>query len=300
MGHGSSKPKKSKSSKNTSTSSTSTSSKQHKPEPEPEIDWVHNEDTFTSFKQLELALRQKGHLEVCQLIVGVDFTGSNEKQGGPPYYDHLNLHHVSSTNPNPYEQVLQIMCEALAAFDTDQLIDTFGFGDDKTEDRAVFPFCVMQTNLGVVEAPCIKLEGVLQRYREIVAHVKMSGPTSFEPIIRKAIDLVKERNSYHILVIICDGAVSSGSKQESIDAIVEASNYPLSIICIGVGKGPWDTMEHFDDEILGRKFDNFQFVHFHDVMTSQSENKRAEFAKNAMMEVPKQYAYIKKHMNVQC
>lgn len=57
-------------------------------------------------------------------------------------------------------------------------------------------------------------------------------------------------------------------------------------------------MEHFDDEIKGRQFDNFQFVHFYEVMSEESENKRADFAKHAMMEIPVQYDFIKKHMKI--
>lgn len=252
-------------------------------------DYKLNTHVFKSFSELEDGLRKAG-LESSQLIVGIDFTKSNTWQGGYPFYKHKNLHYIDGLTPNPYQQVLTIMCKTLAPFDDDQMIDAYGFGDSLTTNKSVFPFYSQTLNGVILDKPCYKLEGVLERYNMLTPQLNLCGPTSFAPIIRKATELVKFRKQYHILLIIADGAVDD--MDESIKAIVEASKYPLSIICIGVGKGSWEKMEEFDENIPARDFDNFHFVDFYGIM-QQCENEEAEFAKQAMMEIPDQYTYIK-------
>merc|ERR1711975_13596 len=134
------------------------------------------------------------------------------------------------------------------------------------------------------------LVGCTQRYQEIAKSVHLAGPTSFAPIIRQAIKLVRETNEYHILLIVADGQVSQDQIKETANAICEASQYALSIVMVGVGDGPWNLMDHFDDNLTQRRFDNFQFVEFSKIFEKNSDDRRETiFATHALMEVPDQY-----------
>ncbi|KAH3884401.1 uncharacterized protein LOC127837089 [Dreissena polymorpha] len=240
------------------------------------------EDQFTSFSQVSNACSKAG-LERCGLIVGVDFTASNEWQGRKTFRGHC-LHRIDGEKIyNPYQKVINIIGNTLEPFDEDNLIPAYGFGDTETIDTKVFPF-------NSDESPCKGFKDVLDRYNDIAKRVQLSGPTNFAPLIHKAIELVKAEKIYHILLIIADGQVNE--EDPTIDAIVEASNYPLSIVVIGVGDGPWETMDDFDNLLPKRKFDNFQFVNYHQV-ASKSRKPETAIALHALMEIPDQYKTIK-------
>ncbi|PIA37644.1 hypothetical protein AQUCO_03000299v1 [Aquilegia coerulea] len=208
--------------------------------------------------------------------------------------DSRSLHALGVT-PNPYEQAITIIGKTLAPFDEDNLIPCFGFGDVTTHDQMVFSFHTDHT-------PCHGFEEVLACYRSIVPSLRLAGPTSFGPIVEAAVDIVeKTQGQYHVLVIIADGQVTrsidtndkelSPQERKTINSIVTASSYPLSIVLVGVGDGPWEDMQKFDDKIPSRVFDNFQFVNFTGIMSKNISHaeKEAAFALAALMEIPIQY-----------
>ncbi|KMZ60624.1 putative Copine [Zostera marina] len=249
-------------------------------------------DNYRSLDQVSQALLEAG-LESSNIIVGIDFTKSNEWTGKLSF-NRLSLHHIGNT-PNPYEQAIYILGKTMSMFDDDNLIPCFGFGDGSTHDQDVFGFYEGGR-------PCNGFEEVLSRYRDIVPHLRLSGPTSFAPIIEMGMSVVEQSGGqYHVLLIIADGQVTrsvdippgqmSIEEQRTIDAIVQASNYPMSIVLVGVGDGPWDMMREFDDNIPHRSFDNFQFVNFTDIMSKNVDQSRkeSEFALAALMEIPLQY-----------
>ncbi|KAF8411304.1 hypothetical protein HHK36_003851 [Tetracentron sinense] len=202
-------------------------------------------DTFSTLEQVSAAMRESG-LESSNLILGIDFTKSNE-------------------------------------------------WTVTTHDQEVFSF---HTD----HSPCHGFEEVLACYKQIVPNLRLSGPTSYGPIIDAAVDIVeRSAGQYHVLVIIADGQVTrsintevgelSSQEEQTINSIVNASLYPLSIVLVGVGDGPWEDIRNFDDKIPARVFDNFQFVNFNDIMSKDvtPSQKEAAFALAALMEIPIQY-----------
>ena len=56
---------------------------------------------------------------------------------------------------------------------------------------------------------------------------------------------------YHILLILTDGEIHDMPKTK--DLIVECSNYPLSIIIVGIGNADFSNMRELDgDEVVLR------------------------------------------------
>lgn len=238
-----------------------------------------NRDRFSNLKELGDALVEAG-LKGCSLIFGIDYTMSNKVQGEKTF-DGRSLHEISDDCLNPYQEVISILGETLQPLDSDGLIPAYGFGDYETKGDKIFSL----KDYGLCEG----FREVLHAYNKITPTIKLYRPTNFAPLIRKAIEIVKASKKYHILVIAADGQVTS--EEDTVQAIVEASEYPLSIICIGVGDGPWGMMKEFDEKLPKRNFDNFQFVNFYEVMC-RARNRQTAFALHALMEIPDQYHAI--------
>ncbi|KAH7845565.1 hypothetical protein Vadar_003586 [Vaccinium darrowii] len=258
------------------------------------VPWIAN--NYGSLEEVTKALANAG-LESSNLILGIDFTKSNEWTGKKSY-NGRSLHSIGESL-NPYEQAISIMGRTLAAIHEDNLIPCYGFGDASTNDQEVFI-------LSPDEKVCNGFKKVLSCYREIVPHLRLAGPTSFAPVIEMAMNIVEQSGGqYHVLVIIADGQVTrsvdtehgqlSPQERRTVEAIVQASKFPLSIILVGVGDGPWGMTEEFYDNITARAFDNFQFVNFTEIMSKNvpHSRKEIEFALSALMGVPSQYKETK-------
>ena len=256
-------------------------------------------DSFETLGEVQGALRSRG-LRACSLVVAVDFTKSNEWTGKQSF-DGRCLHALAPPPAlNPYERVLGVIARTLAPFDDDGLIPCFGFGDSTTGDAAVFSFFDD-------DAPARGGAALLSRYRQLAPTVALAGPTSFGPAIRAATSCaLRNRNEFTLLLLVADGQVTrsadtppgrlSPQEADTAAALVAASQCAsLAVIMVGVGDGPWDTMRAFDDALPQRQFDNWQFVQLSALRGRPGTAAwDAEFALASLMEVPEQYATVKR------
>lgn len=224
-----------------------------------------------------------------QLVMGFDFSKSNEWTGQNSY--HKNLHGLDYVNP--YMRVIQVLEPIIPKFDDDGIIPAFRFGCMETRDKTVLPLCAPM----IPDPHFSGFEALKQGYQTAVQNVKLSGPTTFAPMIYQAIEIEKAYGGRQLIVlIICtDGDVSNMALDKQ--AICEASKYPISIVAIGLGDGPFNKMVAFDDFNDGsRLYDNFQFVNFtqFEIQAQRCECPELALATAVFNELPDQVREMKR------
>lgn len=219
------------------------------------------------------------------LDIGIDFTGSNYAPDEP-----RSLHYCGNMEKrNPYERAILSCATIMANYDYDKLFPVYGFGAIiKGQKSASMCF-----NINFKNDPNIKyVENILKEYRNCMDKIYFSGPTYFAPIINKVVEEIKKQNDifeYHVLMILTDGIIED--MEETIEALVEGSFYPLSVIIIGIGEYDFKKMEQLDgDEIpliskkgVKRQRDLVQFVPF-----NKFEGDENKLSQEVLDEIPRQ------------
>jgi E3 ubiquitin-protein ligase RGLG len=214
----------------------------------------------------------------------------------------LDLHDRSELNP--YQAVCSALGNAvLEMLDSDRKVPVVGFGDAATVDTTAGCFLVGCTDRTTTLLSLY--DDAASRFYDTdlgPASLVMSGPTSFAGVIRLAIEECRRLpDRLHVLIIITDGAINDTSarvkkhgelvldlsKSPTAHAIVDASEFPLYIIIVGVGDGPWGLMESLDDELPERRLDNVQFTNFLPFQGRMHDPEAmAEFTRLCLVELP--------------
>ena len=266
--------------------------------------------------------------------VAVDFTASNGLPHNP-----LSLHYrgKDGNKRNMYESAIRSIGEIIQDYDADKQYDALGFGakvppsievshlfnlkevmklepgadlDQDGPGQDVEPESnpgVGQENEQQLDAnheQCQGVEGVLEAYKKCLDVVQLIGPTHFTPVIkhmaRQAEKYKSKPTVYSILLIITDGIITD--MEETKEAIIDASDLPLSIIIVGVGDEDFSQMDQLDGDkrklsVLGKEGkrkeatrDIVQFVKMNPVEGEAGEvfAGKEELAEEVLKEIPGQ------------
>ncbi|KAG5223646.1 COPINE family protein [Salix suchowensis] len=237
----------------------------------------------------------------CELnfMVAIDFTASN---GNPRLPD--SLHYVDpSGRLNAYQRAIIEVGEVLQFYDSDKHFPAWGFGARPIDGPVSHCFNLNGSNN---HCEVDGVQGIMIAYTSALYNVSLAGPTLFGPVISNAAliasqSLANGGRKYFVLLIITDGVVTD--LQETKDAIVKASDLPLSILIVGVGGADFKEMEILDadkgdrlESSTGRvaSRDIVQFIPFRDVQSGEISVVQALLA-----ELPTQFLSYMRSRNIQ-
>ncbi|KAG2335173.1 hypothetical protein Bca52824_006353 [Brassica carinata] len=177
-------------------------------------------------------------------MVAIDFTASN---GNPRLPD--SLHYIDPTGRlNAYQRAIVEVGEVLQFYDTEKRFPAWGFGARPIDIPVSHCF-----NLNGSSTYCEVdgIQGIMNAYNGALFNVSFAGPTLFGPVINAAATIASESlaqnaRRYYVLLIITDGVITD--LQETKDALVSASDLPLSILIVGVGGADYKEMEVLDGD----------------------------------------------------
>ncbi|KAF0891980.1 hypothetical protein E2562_011356 [Oryza meyeriana var. granulata] len=175
-------------------------------------------------------------------MVAVDFTASN---GNPRLPD--SLHYIDPTGrPNAYQRAILEVGDVLQYYDPAKRFPSWGFGARPIDGPVSHCF---NLNGSTYQPEVEGIQGIMSAYISALRNVSLAGPTLFGPVISTATALANQslasnQQKYFVLLIVTDGVVTDF--QETIDAIIKASDFPLSILVVGVGGADFKEMEFLD------------------------------------------------------
>lgn len=231
-------------------------------------------------------------------MVAIDFTASN---GNPRLPD--SLHYIDpSGRPNAYQRAILEVGEVLQFYDSDKRYPAWGFGARPIDGPVSHCF---NLNGSTYNPEVEGIQGILSAYISALHNVALAGPTLFGRVINTAAQIagqtaINGQKKYFILLIVTDGVITD--LQETKDALVKASDLPLSILIVGVGGADFKEMEVLDadkgerlESTTGRVAtrDIVQFVPLRDV-----HNGEISVVQSLLAELPGQFmSYMETQRN---
>ena len=122
----------------------------------------------------------RGGLQL-NLIVAVDFTGSNGTPNSPG-----SLHYMNPSQPNQYQSALKGVWDILSNYDSDHRIPAYGFGAKPHFNGGLYSNVVnhcFPLSGDLTRSEIVGFPNLMETYKRAVTSCEFAGPTNFGPLI---------------------------------------------------------------------------------------------------------------------
>ncbi|KAL8166403.1 hypothetical protein V2J09_007902 [Rumex salicifolius] len=194
-------------------------------------------------------------------------------------------------------QAIMNVGEVIQFYDSDKCFPTWGFGG--RVNGSISHCFNLNGNPHVPEVTGV--EGIMAAYSSALRNVTLAGPTLFSCVIDKAAEfaaqsLAHESSKYYVLLIINDGVLTD--LQETKDALVRASNLPLSILIIGVGNADFSQMEILDADTGPRLASSTGQLASRDIVQFVPMRDEISVVQRLLEELPEQFLAFMRSRNI--
>lgn len=172
-----------------------------------------------------------------RLVIAVDCSGSTK-----------SLHNIKPDGqPDLFERAIREVSDILVTKEKTGRFAFLGFGAKiNGYKHPTFPFNHAKSERN----PSVKsVDEAISLYKSVYPTIEPEEPTNLAGVIERVHVMMKHQDKknykiYTLLVILTDGDIED--RQESIDKVVECSDFPLSIVLVGVGQGNFDHLEYLE------------------------------------------------------
>ena len=227
------------------------------------------------------------HLQMgtkINLWMAFDFTDTN---GDPA--EKQSLHYLNpNAMENHYTFTTKSIAEGAGAYGTSKNIFALGFGARVPPTGALSHNFPLNVSAGG-DSFCLGFDGILEAYQQTLQTVTFSDPCNLAPIINHAAKHVQtfmiDCTQYFVLIILTHGGVNDLEATKA--AIVAASDWPLSVIIVGICDGDFSALEEFKAEVGPLNVNgkvasrvNCHFVELPKIMPSDALSNHSTSSKN--------------------
>ena len=203
------------------------------------------------------------------------------------------IHHLVK-NETTFDALMNNFINLLAPYNEDEFFYIYGYGfqfkDNSKEVKNMFP--ISQE----FDRPSVPKKNIKSAYYKFLDNIKFNNAkTNLDLIIKELNEKIKEDiddyevREYNVLLLFANNDITN--EKEFYNEIILSSDLPISVVVIGLGKGPFTKLENAENNFMKltdsdgnkAKRKNFKFISFN----KQGKNYQ-KTVKNSLIDIPDQ------------